>query len=334
MSVSLHAFTFYGWKNPRPRRYGQTRSQSDSLVTPQILRTRHGGVFHGGHPTQRIALPSVGRAQLRTANRQRRGAGKNLRSAPRQQIPSRESADQTSPLRCSPRAQAPSRPLAGQRGRAAPVPRQRLSQRAAPARSAANGAAQPSPWLSTPGPPRRARGRPPHRPAPETQTAAGILSRPAAESRRQEGADPTRARKHAERPTCLPPPHAAQPAPTRRRAPPPSPGGGRSRRRFPLPVPGTAPSLPRLQPRGPALPAGCARSRLYRARSGRPAASLPLRGPASPLTCRRRGTESRPSARPPNLRPRVSLPPWREAAVCAPRSERSAVREGTPALKA
>lgn len=77
-SVSLHVFTFYGCKNPRSRRYGQTRSQSDSLATPLILHTRERGYFPRRPPD---AANSFALCWARSAPH-RQGAGKNLRSAP------------------------------------------------------------------------------------------------------------------------------------------------------------------------------------------------------------------------------------------------------------
>lgn len=186
--------------------------------------------------------------------------------------------------------------------------------------------------LTPPGLPAGLSGRPPHRPAPETQTAAGSVSCPAAESRRREGAGPTpgtQTHGHAERPTCLPPPppHAAQPATTRRL--PPAAAAVAAAFRFLCPAP------PRPSPGSSRAARPCRRGVPGPGRtalgSGRPAASPALlRGPASPLTCCRRGAARRPVP-PLALQHRVSLLPWpdvrREAAGCAPRSERSAVKK-------
>lgn len=186
--------------------------------------------------------------------------------------------------------------------------------------------------LTPPGLPAGLSGRPPHRPAPETQTAAGSVSRPTAESRRREGAGPTpgtQTHGHAERPTCLPPPppHAAQPATTRRL--PPAAAAVAAAFRFLCPAP------PRPSPSSSRAARPC---RPGRSRPYRPGERPPRREPRSPpgpglaphLLSARRGTARRPVP-PLALQHRVSLPPWpdvrREAAGCAPRSERSAVRK-------
>lgn len=299
-SVSLHVFTFYGCKNPRSRRYGQTRSQSDSLATPLILHTRERGYFPRRPPD---AANSFALCWARSAPH-RQGAGKNLRSAPVLQ------AEDPQPRSRGPGITA--RLLAGTEPATRRAARPRRS-RTPPAALPAGGSGEE----------RGGRGRPaePVLSPPRASPPGSAAARPTAQPRRRRrppGASPARRRSRGGG-RARAPRRARKHTDTRSDRP-------ASRRRRPMPLSRQRPAaFPRRRPQSPPLSASCARHRPVpppapAARPGpaggeRPVPAVPPWGAAAPpraplssgarprpspvVGAARRGTETRPSARPP-----------------------------------